>query len=42
MKPTAKPKHENLSNTFPIENGLEQGDALRIFITVKLCFRIFQ
>jgi len=37
MKPTAKPNHENI---FPIVNGLEQGDALHIVITVKLCSRI--
>lgn len=39
MKLTAKPKHENM---LPIENGLEKGDALHIFITVKLCSRICQ
>lgn len=42
MKPRATHKHENMSDAFPIENGLEQGDALHIFITVKLYFRICQ
>jgi len=42
LKPTAKPKHENMSDAFPTENGLEQGDALHIFISVKLYSRICQ